>query len=336
MSVAGQKCHESMLHQDWMSELPVGHYRSGQSIAAYAQDAAAWEGFGEGAWAGDATLDGAEAEEGEALSSPPPPPELCRDVTDDGFESPQVLGIFPVVTAYQLASLPVWTPPESSTLALFGGRAAAEGLASAEEGESPVFAPPPSPEIRGPGEVDAVAVAEVMETRRAQTLEAEFWETPCGGVFRIWWIVDARKLKSSDREAVSPPFQLILPRALRPVQFKMILRPSSMHVARGGSSFKKARGRGSIQVRCLEQLELEDTPDQGITLSLAVGSLKTKGAPTWGPLQHKFSERTTLGPEHTLREWDFAQQVDRQSQTFDVCLEILAGITGVQIAQMHA
>merc|ERR1740123_732934 len=45
-------------------------------------------------------------------------------------------------------------------------------------------------------------------------------------VYRVTWTVDARKLKGSDREAVSPPFELSF---TKEVQFKMVIRPKTVN-----------------------------------------------------------------------------------------------------------
>lgn len=143
--------------------------------------------------------------------------------------------------------------------------------------------------------------------------------------YRIWWVVDARKLKSSDREAVSPGFELDLP---IPVHFKMIVRPSPVHGSRGGASFKKARGKGSVEIRCLEQVEEEDDPS--LTFRLAVGADRNWGEEPRGPVQHRFSEKAIYSLPEAKKEWDFSRHVNNETQTFDVCFEIIGGVAGVQ------
>merc|ERR1711884_1012774 len=59
---------------------------------------------------------------------------------------------------------------------------------------------PPSP-------LRALVLPANLERRRAQTLEVQFDDHKA---WRIWWAVETRKLKSTDRVAVSPGFELTL------------------------------------------------------------------------------------------------------------------------------
>merc|ERR1719401_3025070 len=64
-------------------------------------------------------------------------------------------------------------------------------------------------------------------------------------IYRVRWTVDARKLKSKDTEAVSPPFCID---ETGDIEFKMLLRPRVTAETKGGASFKKARGRGVVEL----------------------------------------------------------------------------------------
>ncbi|CAK0891968.1 unnamed protein product, partial [Prorocentrum cordatum] len=59
-----------------------------------------------------------------------------------------------------------------------------------------------------------------------------------GGACRVQWSVDAKKLRGSDKQAVSPPLELSLRPGAPPATFKLLLCPS------GGDSFRKAGGVG--------------------------------------------------------------------------------------------
>merc|ERR1719198_1317708 len=69
---------------------------------------------------------------------------------------------------------------------------------------------------------------------------------------RIRWTVDARKLKSSDREAVSPTFEVSCGGV---INFKMVLKPKTMDSNKGGACFKKSRNKGYVELRCVTDLE---------------------------------------------------------------------------------
>merc|ERR1719215_1607199 len=137
-------------------------------------------------------------------------------------------------------------------------------------------------------------------------------------VYRVHWTVDARKLKSSDREAVSPAFELSF---TRPVQFKMVIRPKTVSDQRGGASFKKAKGVGSVLVRCLDQIDADMNPQ--VTFRIAVSTSTHAKGEARGPVKHNFSDKTTAGLPEELAEWPFEEFVNKELGTFVICLEIV-------------
>jgi len=156
--------------------------------------------------------------------------------------------------------------------------------------------------------------------RRPQSMEVE--HDAAGRPWRLWWTVDARKLEATNREAVSPKFELTL--VSKPAQFNITLRPSAVHSGRGGASFRKAKGRGMVEVRCLEQLE--EAEDRPLHFRVAVGGRRGTGdEEVRGPVEHRFSELPLcIVP---CEEWDFTRHVDAATRTFNVCLEFLDGVT---------
>lgn len=138
-------------------------------------------------------------------------------------------------------------------------------------------------------------------------------------IHRIRWTVDARRLKSKDREAASPTFELSCG---CPMEFKMVIRPRKVEDARGGASFKKAQGKGTVQLRILSQVEAASTAV--VRFRIAVGSSSKHSEPR-GPVRHDFSERPVCGLPEGRDEWDFQKAVDKATQTFVVCLEVLMG-----------
>jgi len=138
-------------------------------------------------------------------------------------------------------------------------------------------------------------------------------------VYQVLWTVSAKTLKSSAREVVSPAFDLSFSRR---VPFKMFIRPSCGHEQRGGG-FKQAKGKGTVEVRCLPSVSASEKPV--VTFRIAVGS--SGDDPARGPIHHDFSQRLICGLPAHQAEWDFTKHVDSESKTFVVCLEILSGAT---------
>mmetsp|Transcript_33645 Transcript_33645/g.80110 ORF Transcript_33645/g.80110 Transcript_33645/m.80110 type:complete len:448 (+) Transcript_33645:51-1394(+) len=152
---------------------------------------------------------------------------------------------------------------------------------------------------------------------REQALQKAF--SVASRISRVRWTVDARRLKSKDREAASPTFELSCG---SPMEFKMVIHPRKVEDARGGASFKKAQGKGTVQLRILSRVE--DSASAVVTFRLAVGSSSKQSEPR-GPVRHDFSERPICGLPEGRDEWDFQKAVDKATQTFVVCLEVLMG-----------
>uniref|UniRef100_A0A7S4QBY3 Uncharacterized protein n=2 Tax=Alexandrium monilatum TaxID=311494 RepID=A0A7S4QBY3_9DINO len=152
---------------------------------------------------------------------------------------------------------------------------------------------------------------------RDQALQKAF--SVASRIHRIRWTVDARRLKSKDREAASPTFELACDCHM---EFKMVIRPRKVEDARGGASFKKAQGKGIVQLRILSQVD--SSTRAVVTFRLAVGSAARRSEPR-GPVRHDFSERPICGLPEGRDEWDFQKAVDKETQTFVVCLEVFAG-----------
>merc|ERR1712187_757942 len=119
------------------------------------------------------------------------------------------------------------------------------------------------------------------------------------GHFRICWTVDARKLRGNDKQAVSPPFDLSFGTRLPNVTFKMMIYPKIIHAEKGGASFKKARGKGHIQLKCESELPAGSAK---VSFCLSIGSKNSMKTPR-GPVFHDFSSSAVCG---LSEEWDFA------------------------------
>lgn len=153
---------------------------------------------------------------------------------------------------------------------------------------------------------------------RAPVLQRAF--SVNSAIFRIHWTVDAKVLKSSDREKVSPPFEVSM--GGKEIQFKMCLRPTVTSESRGGASFRKAKGKGTVDLRCLN--EIDPANSCYMTFRVAVG----KGSDAYrvsSTVRHDFSEKAICPLPDTEDEWDFKTVTDEDSQTFVVVLEVVGG-----------
>mmetsp|Transcript_52308 Transcript_52308/g.150704 ORF Transcript_52308/g.150704 Transcript_52308/m.150704 type:complete len:402 (+) Transcript_52308:77-1282(+) len=131
------------------------------------------------------------------------------------------------------------------------------------------------------------------------------------------WTADARKLKSSMKKAGSPGFKVACFGG-EPMELKIFARPASISDAKGGSSFKTAKGRGSLELHCLQ---LPGAAGSSLVqFRFAVGS-----QPARGPVIHDFSEQTSCGLPDDDKWWDLSSEVDSTSDTFVVHLEVAVG-----------
>jgi len=130
----------------------------------------------------------------------------------------------------------------------------------------------------------------------------------------VQWTVDAKKLQSTDRVVVSSPFMLPLGQLL---PFRMMLVPTVVCKRRGGHSFKRAHGRGTVQLKC----EASDLPQDGntrIQYTVCVGRGRT-----CAPQEHDFRQAMVCGLPRDQESWNFAEAEDIASRSFTVRLEVL-------------
>jgi len=139
-------------------------------------------------------------------------------------------------------------------------------------------------------------------------------------VFRVSWTVDAKKLRSSDKVAVSPSFSLPTIEG----SFRMMLCPTATSDRKGGASFKKAKGRGKVHVKC--EAAPGDVTSSKLVLRISVGSGWDSGRVVAqelcdGGVVHDFAESGVCCLPRHHEECHFMQAVDEASQTFAIFLE---------------
>ena len=160
-------------------------------------------------------------------------------------------------------------------------------------------------------------VAPVPAAPRAPVLQRAF--SVNSRIFRIHWTVDARILKTSDREKVSPPFEVSMDG--KEIQFKMCLRPSLTSESRGGASFRKAKGKGTVDLRCLSEIDPRRSCAMIFRVAIGKGSESHKVSQT---MKHDFSQKPICQLEGE-DEWDFKSVTDDDTQTFVIVLEVCGG-----------
>jgi len=147
-----------------------------------------------------------------------------------------------------------------------------------------------------------------------QTLSSRYEEER--DLYEIDWTVDARKIRSNDRQAVSPPFHLPLAGiGEQPTPFRLMLRALSEGHRGGRTSFKTSSGRGVVLLKCEGDLP-ERAADVAFRISVGGGP----ASPARGPLVHDFARRAVGGlPEQA--EWQLDLAVDEPSLTLPVHVE---------------
>lgn len=130
------------------------------------------------------------------------------------------------------------------------------------------------------------------------------------------WTVDGKKLRSSDREAVSPPFTV---KDCFNLEFKLVLKPKVVEYVKGGSSFRNSRGKGYIELRCVSEHDALMSCEATLSFKLSIKSAK-RTEKFRGSVFHCFRDRATCGLVESQDEWEFGKIVD-DTGTFVVILE---------------
>jgi hypothetical protein len=70
----------------------------------------------------------------------------------------------------------------------------------------------------------------------------------------VHWQGDARKLRTKDKQIVSPSFEVFPGHA-----FKIMLKPKEMGDKKGQANFQRARGCGRVELKCIQSLHAPPT-----------------------------------------------------------------------------
>jgi len=133
--------------------------------------------------------------------------------------------------------------------------------------------------------------------------------------FRVYWTVDATKLQKTDKQAVSPSFDLKF--GEQTATFRMMIHPKVVNGGKGGASFKKSRGRGIVELKCAAKVANDHCFGR---ISIGTGDNQQGFR---GPVSLDFVNSVVRGLPKDQDEWDFNSARDDASSTFVVCLEIV-------------
>merc|ERR1719498_2022394 len=154
------------------------------------------------------------------------------------------------------------------------------------------------------------------------------WRNLNTGSTCVYWTVDAKKLRSNDRLTVSPLFKLCDGHVnAAPLPFKMTVTPKAVSDGKGGASFRKAKGKSIVQLKCEAPRDEEDMESYPIRFYLSAWNGREQGSvalPMRGPVTCNFAQSGICGLPKDNEVWDFPDVVDQASQTFVICLEVLA------------
>jgi hypothetical protein len=168
----------------------------------------------------------------------------------------------------------------------------------------------PLPTQPAAGQPEEIPVPQPTQQSKNLTLS----QSP--GYLHARWSMDARKLRSNDKHAVSPSFELPIKDGPKG-PFKIIMQPKPTSLGHGGECFKKSKGRGMLQLKCESD---EFDPCTSLTFSFAIGRGITMQGPCT-PFTHDFAANAMAEACRTV-EWDFAAAVEAGAQTLDVELRI--------------
>jgi len=143
--------------------------------------------------------------------------------------------------------------------------------------------------------------------------------TRCHGTgrFDACWVAAARKLQSTDKQAVSPAFEVPLGQNGGHVKLRLVLRPNTSR-SNHALNFKKTKGCGYIQVKCES---ISDGVPASVNILLSIGREHCAQA-TRGPFWHNFRDNSIFALHQNDEKWDFSSAVDTKTMTVPVLISI--------------
>lgn len=160
-----------------------------------------------------------------------------------------------------------------------------------------------------------IVSSNVAGLNRTNAIVCEIKKELVDGHLWVHWPVDAKKLRSKDRQIISPSFEII-PGAV----FKLMMMPKMMGEKKGQACFQKAHGCGSIVLKHVAPVE-GTTSLSKLIFRITVGDGKQRQTPR-GPVDYDFGSGVCGLPKRD-ELWDFLAAVNADSSTLTVSLELL-------------
>jgi len=143
-------------------------------------------------------------------------------------------------------------------------------------------------------------------------------ESTASGSERIRWCVDGQKLESHAEKLISPEFRLRLPGSSTESPFRIMLLATQTG-GKHGAGFKKAKGKGNIELKCLGSFEA----DLSMLVTVGSGSRKQKAREV---VRHGFAEKSCCPLPKGGRDpfvWDLKAALCKETKCVEVCIEVL-------------
>jgi len=177
-----------------------------------------------------------------------------------------------------------------------------------------------------------IAVGNLPPPNTQQTVA--MYSSRFSGIMAVDYTADGKLLKGNDSRKVSPPFELNDGhKDAPPLVFTLMMFPKQGE-GKGGNSFRKSRGIGTLQLKC-EAPRNPNDPENPLE-SHAFKVWFVVGKDRRGPIIHDFAQSGSICglPKGFSQEWDF-NKADftkaKGSETFVVRVEVLPIVPG-QIA----
>jgi len=173
-----------------------------------------------------------------------------------------------------------------------------------------MLAEPPSPEV--PAEI-AVAGPNLPEN------ELQPGQLVCqalaDGSWDVHWSVDSRQLYNTTVRLVSSSFMLDIPN-VGSIPFKAFLHPKVVINNKRGGGFKKAKGKGSVVLKC-EAEDASSCPKMHVAFRVGRVMLPPRIVEA-----HDFAEQSCCCLPDTQQEWDFRSLVDEATGAMLVSMRV--------------
>ena len=143
-------------------------------------------------------------------------------------------------------------------------------------------------------------------------------ESTASGSERIRWCVDGQKLESHAEKLISPEFRLRLPGSSTESPFRIMLLATQTG-GKHGAGFKKAKGKGNIELKCLGSFEA----DLSMLVTVGSGSRKQKAREV---VRHGFAEKSCCPLPKGGRDpfvWNLKAALCKETKCVEVCIEVL-------------